>query len=157
MLATVDVDRLLVRKLNLWYHFMILNEKETETEKRKLETQITLYFILYDLYFTLYFITLENLNFVMLRGFLRQLYRPFSPQNDNDSVLSSLLLTVSSVWYLQMIRKMNSLVLALPTSHCPAPKVETSPGPTSIMLIGPRKGSCRTLLKQTRLLLRSLR
>ena len=51
---------------------------------------------------------------------------------------------------------MNSLVLALPTSHCPAPKVETSPGPTSIMLIGPRKGSCRTLLKQTRLLLRSL-
>ena len=151
MLATVDVDQLLVRKLNLWYHFMILNEKETETKKRKLETQITLYFILYDLYFTLY------IQHYLLRVFLRQLHRPFSPQNYGDSNLSSLLLIVSSVWYLQMIRKMNSLVLALPTSHCPAPKVETSPGPTSIMLIGPRKGSCRTLLKQTRLLLRSLR
>ena len=34
MLATVDVDRLLVRKLNLWYHIVAM---EMEKMKKKLK------------------------------------------------------------------------------------------------------------------------
>ena len=142
MLATVDVDRLLVRKLNLWYHVTNWNWKK--------ETGNLDYFILYTLCFILYFILYNSSLFVrvysqwdrarissvimlpwniqwyknfdkkrfhlsekknlvkheslrlcyLLRVFLRQLHRPFSPQNYGDSNLSSLLLIVSSVWHL---------------------------------------------------------
>ena len=86
MLATVDVDRLLVRKLNLWYHVTNWNWKK--------ETGNLDYFILYTLCFILYFILYNSSLFV----------RVYS-QWDRARISSVIMLPSNIQWYKILTKK----------------------------------------------------